>query len=430
LRPVADPHDGTGQIDDQRAQARERLGTRACNNPKSICESEMFDRFFRTKMPTLLAAACGLIAANVYYAQPLVAPISATIGLPLETAGLIVTMTQLGYGAGLLLIVPLGDLLENRCLIQVLLAVDALALIGAATSANPLPFLLSALFIGGGSVAVQVIVPYATHLLTDDARGRTIGHVMSGLILGIVLARPAASFIAAVTSWRLVFALSALSMATLAWVLGRALPPRHPAAGLRYLELLRSLGRLALTTPALRRRALYQAGLFASFSLFWTAVPLRLAEPPYYLSQGGIAIFALAGAAGAAVAPIAGALADRGWTRIATGVAMTTVAAALLIAHQAPSNPTVGIGALVLAAVLLDVGLSVNLILGQRTLFALGAEVRSRLNGLYVAAFFLSGALGSTLATSTYARGGWLLASEVGFTLPLAAIVYYATEFL
>jgi len=152
----------------------------------------------------LLAVACGLIVANLYYAQPLVGPISASLGLSPEAAGLIVTMAQMGYGAGLLLIVPLGDLVENRNLVLCVIGVAALALFGAALSTQPLPFLFAALLIGVGSVAVQILIPYAAHLAPEAARGRVVGDVTTGLMIGIMLARPASSFIASISSWHVV----------------------------------------------------------------------------------------------------------------------------------------------------------------------------------------------------------------------------------
>jgi predicted MFS family arabinose efflux permease len=186
------------------------------------------------------------------------------------------------------------------------------------------------LLVGLGSVAVQILVPYAAHLAPDATRGRVVSNVMSGLMLGIMLARQVASLVTEALSWHAVFALSAAVMAGLAVVLRLALPPRQPAPGLRYAELLASMGRLALRTPVLQRHALYQACLFAAFSLFWKAAALFLADT-FHLSQNGIALFALVGVTGAIAAPIAGRTADRGWSRPATGLAMAVVAGALLV---------------------------------------------------------------------------------------------------
>ncbi len=376
----------------------------------------------------LLAVACGLIAANIYYAQPLVGPISRDLGLSPTAAGLVVTMTQIGYGAGLLLIVPLGDLVENRRLVLVLLAIAATALFGAAISGQSLPFLTACLFIGIGSVAIQILVPYAAHMAPEAVRGRVVGNVMSGLMFGIMLSRPVSSGLAEISGWHTVFYLSSAAMVVVACVLGRLLPARAPAPGLRYARLLTSMGRLVLTTPVLRRRALYHAGLFAAFSLFWTTVPLLLAGPEFGFSQGGIALFALAGAAGAIAAPIAGRIADRGWTKPATALSMLAVAVALLMTHILRDGSRSELGILVAAAILLDFGMSANLTIGQRAIFALGAEFRGRLNGLYMATFYAGGAMGSALGGWAYAQGGWGLACWIGLALPTAALAYFATE--
>jgi predicted MFS family arabinose efflux permease len=375
----------------------------------------------------LIAAASGLIVANIYYAQPLIGPISASLGLSPQAAGLIATMTQIGYGAGLLLVVPLGDLIENRRLVLTILSVAILALAGAAVSTHSETFLVAALFIGVGSVAVQVLVPYAAHLAPETMRGRVVGNIMSGVMLGIMLARPAASLVTEALSWHAVFVFSALLMTGLACVLRIALPSRQPAPGTGYGALLESMGRLARYTDVLQRRALYHAFLFGAFSLFWTTVPLFLADR-FHLSQNGIALFALAGVAGAIAAPIAGRVADRGWSKPATGLAMFSVAASFLVSRLGSSGSHAGLAILVLAAILLDFGVTANLVLGQRAIFLLGAEVRGRLNGLYMATFFTVGAIGSAIGGWSYARGGWSWSTWVGLALPLLALSFFLTE--
>jgi predicted MFS family arabinose efflux permease len=376
----------------------------------------------------LLATACGLIVANLYYAQPLIGPISAALGLAPGAAGLIVTLAQVGYGLGLLFIVPLGDRIENRRLVLILVGLCTLALAGAGFAPNAGAFLAAALLIGLTSVAVQVLVPYAAHMAPEAQRGRVVGNVMSGLMLGIMLARPVASFVAQLTSWPVIFRLSALLMIAVAATLARLLPPRHPAAALPYRDLLASMAMLARTLPVLRRRALYQACMFGAFSLFWTTAPLLLAGPAFGLSQGGIALFALAGVAGAIASPIAGRVADRGWIRPATAVAMACVAGGFAMTHLVPLGATLSLGLLVTAAIVLDFGVSANLTLGQRAIFALAPESRSRINAVYMTTFFAGGATGSALGGWAFARGGWPLASAIGIALPLIAAAYFATE--
>jgi predicted MFS family arabinose efflux permease len=379
-------------------------------------------------MTFMMAAACGLIAANLYYAQPLAGPIAAAIGLPASATGLIVTLTQIGYGLGLLLIVPLGDLVENRRLIITMVAAATVALIAAGLSETPGPFLAASLAIGLASTAVQMIVPFAASLAPDAMRGRVVGNVMSGLMVGIMMARPVASVIARFSSWHLVFFLSAGVMIIVGLALAFVLPTRMPQTRLSYGALLASMGRLYATQPVLRRRAFYQACQFSSFSLFWTVTPLVLAGPGFGLSQAGIALFALAGVAGAIASPIAGRLADRDLSRPATIFGILSVAVAYLISHIAPEGSTAALVLLTAAAILLDFGVTMTLVIGQRAIFGLGADLRSRLNGLFMATFFVGGALGSAIGAWAFTQGGWMLASSIGLALPVLALLYFLTE--
>jgi predicted MFS family arabinose efflux permease len=373
----------------------------------------------------LLAAACGLIVANIYYAQPLIGPISQSLGLAPQAAGLIVTMSQIGYGAGLMFIVPLGDLIENRRLVLASVALSAVALAAAAFAPSAAVFLVCAGAIGLGSVAVQILVPLAAHLAPDATRGRVVGMVSSGLMIGIMLARPVSSFIAAQSSWRAVFIASAAMMVALAAVLSRALPVRAPHTRMTYGALIASMAHLAAATPILRRRAFYQACLFFAFSLFWTTTPLLLAGPHYQLTQNGIALFALAGVSGAIAAPISGRLADRGFSRPATGAAIALVIAALLMTLYAAPGSSLALALLVAAAIAIDFGVQANLVLGFRAIFALAPEARGRLNGVYLASLFAAGAVGSAAGAWAYARGGWTLACFVGLAPPLVALARF-----
>jgi predicted MFS family arabinose efflux permease len=372
-----------------------------------------------------LAAACGLIVANIYYAQPLIAEIAQSLGLSAGAAGLIVTMSQIGYGVGLSFVVPLGDLVENRKLILISVAVSAVALACASFAPSAGLFLTCAAVIGLSSVAVQILIPLAAHLAPDAKRGRVVGMVSSGLMIGIMMARPVSSFIAAQSSWRVVFGLSAVTMAMLAAALSRSLPIRKPNTQMTYGELMGSMVQLVKATPVLRRRAFYQGCLFFAFSLFWTTTPLLLAGPHYGLTQNGIALFALAGVSGAIAAPIGGRLADRGWSRPATGGAIALVALTMLGLIFAPQGSVLALGLLVAAAIAVDFGVQANLVLGFRAIFALAPEARGRLNGVYLSTAFVGGAIGSALGAWAYARGGWQVACSVGLTLPTLALVRF-----
>ncbi|KXG85978.1 MFS transporter [Agrobacterium bohemicum] len=376
----------------------------------------------------LLASACGLIVANLYYAQPLAGVIGAELGLSAGATGLIVTLTQIGYGLGLLFVVPLGDLIENRKLIVTTVGMAVAALIAAALAPHASQFLTAVFLVGISSVAVQMILPLAAHMTPDASRGRVVGSIMSGLMVGIMLARPLSSVLSELVSWRGVFLMSAVVMAVLALVLYRLLPRRMPDAKLPYRALLASMAKLAANTPLLQRRAIYQAGMFSAFSLFWTVTPLYLSGPAFRLSQGEIALFALAGAAGAIAAPIAGRLADRGWTWAATLGALLAAMASFLITHIAPEGSHLALALLVVAAIVLDFAVTTNLVLGQRAIFTLGAEFRSRLNGIFMATFFMGGAVGSAVGGWAYSQGQWVAASWLGFALPALAFACFLTE--
>jgi len=291
------------------------------------------------------------------------------------------------------------------------------------------PFLVAALFIGLGAVAVQIIVPFAAHLTPVAMRGQVIGNVMSGLMLGIMLARPAASFLTQLSSWHTIFFASAGCMVLLLILLARVLPERVPSGStLSYGALIASMLRLMVTEPVLRRRALYHACLFGAFSVFWTTVPLLLAGPLFNLSQAGIALFALAGVSGAIAAPLTGRIADKGWTRPATIFAILAVACAFLLTELIELGSTYSLIWLVVAGIVLDFGVAANLALGQRAIFLLPAEYRGRFNGMFMATFFLGGALGSACGAWGFAQGGWALSAWIGFCLPVIALVYFATE--
>ena len=370
------------------------------------------------------AAACGGMVANLYFAQPLIDLIAPDLGLGPRLAGMIVTLTQLGYGAGLLLFVPLADRFENRRLILISALATAIALAGVALSRGAASFLAASLVLGFCSSGAQVIIPFAASLAPEESRGRTIGNVMAGLLAGIMLARPVASMVAHYAGWRLVFWISAgLMLALMLW-LHRALPTRQPK-GEPYGRILRSLGRILMTTPELRRRAIYQGIVFAIFNIFWTASPLLLSRS-FGFGQPGIALFALCGAAGALAAPIAGRLGDRGHVRAGTGAALATIAASMLFAGWAADLHSVLL--LILFAITLDGATQINQVLGQRVIFGLPGLERGRLNAIYMTIVFVLGAGGSALATLTFALGGWWGPAATGTALGLLALGFFATE--
>ncbi|KAA0997332.1 MFS transporter [Paraburkholderia panacisoli] len=376
----------------------------------------------------VLAAACGMVAANVYYAQPLTGLISAAFGMPHESTGLFVTLPLAGYGIGLLTIVPLGDLFENRRLALTLVGAEMLCTLALSLTTIPTIYLGIAFLTGLLASVVQLFVPYVTYLVPKEDHSRAVGRAISGLMLGVMLARPVASMIASVWSWREVFRFSSVLMGALMIGLHFVLPPRSPAQPPTYGSLLRSLGGIFAGTELLRRRGLYHAAIFGSFSIFWTAVPLWLSSPKFGLSQKGIAWVALAGVAGAIAPPIAGRIADKGFTQAGTAGAMLLASASFLVSDLAFVSSNLSLTIVIVSAVLLDSAVSANLLLSQRAIYSLGSEQRSRLNGLFMATFFAGGAVSSALSGWVFARSGWTGVSILGMLLPLVALLYFATE--
>lgn len=379
------------------------------------------------RLVVLLAVSCGLTVANLYYAQPLLSELRHTFGVSSVTAGGLITATQLGYALGLLLLVPLGDVIEKRRLATFLLSltVGALVLAGLAPG---FPVLLVASLIAGTTLVVtQILVPFAADLAPDESRGRVVGQVMSGLLTGILLSRTFGSLLAGVTSWRVVYLTSAALMAVLTLVLRSALPRRAPdrtAAGLSYGGLLRSTGRMLRIHPALRRRALYQAAMFGAFSAFWTTISFVLTSAPFDYAQWQVGLFALAGAGGALVAPLAGRWADRGLVRPMTAAAFVAAALAFGLAGTG-RHSVIALGT---AAVLLDMAVQTTLVLGQQVVYRLDGTARARLNSAYMATFFVGGALGSQAGSYAYHAGGWTAASVLGATLPVLGLLGWFTE--
>jgi predicted MFS family arabinose efflux permease len=373
----------------------------------------------------VLALACGLSVANIYYAQPLLSLLGRDFGAGSGTVALVVTLTQLGYAAGLLLLVPLGDLLENRRLATRVLVGTSLALALAAASPGLRVFLVASLVVGLTSVVAQLLVPLAAHLAPEGQRGTVVGQVMSGLLLGILLARTVSSLLAAALSWRAVYALSAVLMLVVSVVLHRVLPAWRPNPGTSYAGLLRSLPTLLREEPALRWRAAYQICMFGAFSAFWTAVSDELVTR-HGLSQAGVGIFALVGAAGAAAAPVAGRLGDRGRTRATTGAATALGALSMVLAGLGERSLVL----LAVAGVLLDLAVQGNQVIGQRVIYGLRPDARARINTIYMASFFVAGAASSAAAGQLWERTGWTGVSVLAAALPTLAFALWLVESL
>lgn len=366
----------------------------------------------------LFAGATGVIIVNLFASQTLIGPIGASLGFGDAAAGLVSMATLLGYAAGLFLLVPLADLVENRRLVLAMLMGALSAAAVAAWTTVPFAFLAALFVLGAACSAIQILLPMAASMAPPERRGRVVGDVASGMMIGIVLSRPLASLIADAWSWRAFYGASAVALGALVAVLAWALPKRQPESRCGYPALIASLWHLIRTEPVLRQRALTASLVMAAFSVFWTTVALRLAAAPFHLGQRGIALFALAGAGGALAAPITGRAGDRGWTRGATVLCHVVVIVALGLAawcgsSDAPWSPTL-LAAMAASAVLLDFGVVGDQTLGRRAVNLLRPEARGRLNALFAGLFFLGGAIGSAVTGLAWAHGGWTIVCAAG----------------
>ncbi len=375
---------------------------------------------------TVITLAAGALVANLYYAQPLVAAIGPDIGISRDLAGSIVSMTQIGYGIGLFFIVSLADLVENKKLVLVTLGLTTLGLVGAAISTGPRSFFAASLVVGVCSTGAQVLLPFVAHLVPEARRGRTVGKVMAGVLTGIMLARPVALFVSAALGWRAVFLFSGGLLSVIGFALMRMMPVYQPTSRTPYLRILRSMLSVMRTMPAVRWRATYQTLMFCAFNMFWTAVPLFLADR-FQLGQQGIGLFALAGCGGALVAPVAGRLADAGHSRAVTVAAILVLSLSFL----ASCWTVTGLPALVILtglAMFIDAAIQANQVVGQKVIYGVAAEQRGRVNAIYMTRLFAGATIGSVLGTATYHRGSWLTTAGTGVTIGFLLLVLVAFE--
>ncbi|MBW8373330.1 MFS transporter [Stenotrophomonas sp.] len=370
----------------------------------------------------LMAFATGVAVASNYYAQPLLHTIAGQFGVSFARAGTVVTVAQLSYAAGLILLVPLGDLFERRRLIVVMSLLSAAGLVLSALSHQFVWLLVGTALTGLFSVVAQVLVPFAATLARPEERGQVVGTVMSGLLLGILLARTVAGALSSLGDWRTVYWIAAAALVLTTGMLYRHLPRFHQTAGLGYLQLLHSIGTLFAQEPVFRQRTVLGALSFAMFAIFWTPLAFLLAAEPYGYSDATIGLFGLVGAAGTLAAGVAGRMADRGKAALAT-----TVALVLLAASWLPLGfSTHSLIALVVGVIVLDLAAQLLHVSNQNVVYALRPEARNRLNAGYMTGYFIGGSLGSLVSAQVFDRFGWTGVCVTGAGVAMVAIAVWA----
>jgi predicted MFS family arabinose efflux permease len=374
----------------------------------------------------VFAVSCGLSVANLYYAQPLLHTIAGALHCGSGEAGLVVTASQIGYAVGLAFLVPVGDIVSRKRVTPAVLLITAAAMVASALAPGITVLIAVAVVVGLGSVAAQILIPFAASLADDESRGRVVGTVMSGLLLGVLLARTLAGLVAGAAGWRVVYAAGAVLMVLLAAVLATSLPDEQPRSALPYPRLLRSSLTLWAREPLLRRRG-YLGGLgFAAFSVFWTTIAFLLAGPPYHYGTVVIGLFGLVGAAGALCASFAGRLADRGRSRPATAVFAVLVAASFVPIWFGRHS----LAALIVGIIALDIGVQGLQVTNQSLIYRLAPETRSRVTSVYMVMYFAGGALGSAVGGALYDSDGWAGICVVGAAIGALAFGVWAWDAL
>ena len=362
----------------------------------------------RAPLP-FLGLACAVGVSTMYYNQPLLLEMGRTYGATAGRTGFVAVATQVGYAVGLLFFVPLGDVLERRGLMMRMYAAVAIALVLVAVAPSLQLLIAGSVLIGILASVTHVALPIAPDLVSHEQRGRAIGTVMTGLLLGILLARAFSGWVSGIHGWRWVFVVAAVMNAAFVPLLKRVMPELPPKQKLRYTDAMKSLWTLFRTQPLLRESSIIGALVFASFSCFWTTLAFLL-NSHYGLGAGVAGTFGVVGAAGALVAPLAGRLADKHGSRwvVTLGGALLAASYLLLWAEEAAHRSTVfHLAALVVGVVVLDMGAQMTQVANQTRIFGLVPSARSRLNTVYMTVYFSGAAAGSALATIAWVHWGW-----------------------
>ncbi|WP_420803023.1 MFS transporter [Pseudomonas syringae] len=371
----------------------------------------------------LFATTCALSVANVYFAQPLLDSMSASLSVGTGVVGIVVTATQIGYALGLLFVVPLGDMLNRRTLILTQMLISAVALCAVGLSQNWGMLLGAMMLVGLTAVVVQVVVAYTASLTSPEQRGQAVGTVTSGVILGILLARFVSGAMADLAGWRGVYFVSAVLMVCMSLLLYRAMPTSQASQEKgNYWQLLGSVFTLYRTERTLRVRGTFALLIFAAFSVLSTAMVLPLSAAPHSLSHTQIGLFGLAGIAGALAAMQAGRLADKGLGNRTTGIALALLTLSWLPSAFIDSS----LLALAVGVILLDFAVQAVHVTNQSLIFAAKPDAQSRLLGAYMCFYSLGSGVGALAATYTYANSGWVAVCLLGAAISGIALLYWA----
>lgn len=370
----------------------------------------------------LFAVGGGAAVGNLYWAQPLLDEIAADLHASSSLAGLLVTVTQVGYALGILLVVPLGDVLDRRRLVPGVLVASAVALLLAAVAPS-FGALLGALgLVGLTTVAGQLLTPLAGDLADPAARGRVVGTVASGMLTGILVSRTVSGLVAQVAGWRAIYVVAAVAALVLAVLLRRSIPHLDRRDRVPYPQLIGSVFRAVAHHRSVQVTLVLGASAFAVFTMFWTALTFLLSAPPFGYSPAAIGLVGLAGLTGAVAAQRVGRLHDRGLSVPVTGAALALGLLSLVVAGLGARSIVV----VLVAVVLLDVGVQAANVLNQTRLFAIDPAARSRLNTAFVTGNFIGGAVGSALASVLWGLGGWTAVTIGGAVLFGFALTVWA----
>jgi len=370
----------------------------------------------------LFAVAGGAAVGNLYWAQPLLDFIARDLHASTAVAGWLVTATQIGYATGVLLFVPLGDVLDRRRLIPLMLLVSAVTLVLCALAPSFWLLLAAISLLGVTTVAGQLLTPLAGDLAAESQRGHAVGTVTSGILTGILISRTISGLVAEFAGWRTIFAAAAVVAVLLAGLLHRKIPALEPKTRLPYLQLIASVFSVVRRERVVRWTLLLAATGFAIFTMFWTSLTFLLSSPPFGYPVSVIGLFGLAGLAGALAARRAGRLHDRGWSLPATGIAWALVLASFTVALFAGRSVVL----VLVVVVLVDVAIQGLNILNQARIFAVSDEARSRLNTAFVTGNFIGGAIGSAAAAVLWSVGEWRAVSVAGMALSGLALPIWA----